>query len=264
VAYTYDRRGSYDRRHARAIPIDKEAVAEFVEGELVPRIMRWLARRPNRDEPIGDVHEFADETFEMWGVNHQRLEFDVFVGARHSTAKGAAVLGGSMNAEDMEIRLFINGALTPNDILVPSKWLNRLAPLRSCTHETCLPFGLYTTMIHEVTHASESVFKQKLQYSPSEVREKGEAAFGPYLNDPGEVRAHMQQVVDEVVRMADRDMIRENAKGKPNPNQALIHMCLMLSTTFGIIEKHLTPHNRSLILKAVFQALEHEGLLFDE
>lgn len=67
---------------------------------------------------------------------------------------------------------------------------NRMQSLSSCTHEHCLPYGLYSILTHEVTHAAESMFR----LDPTYYRGPGVVDETAYVNDPGEVRAFMQQV----------------------------------------------------------------------
>ena len=191
------------------------------------------------------VQDLAHGTFGVEEADGRHSHpVQVVVNARHSSAKGVAVLAGK--SASGRIDLYMNGALSPVDILVPTKWSDRLAPVWECTHETCLAFGLYSLLLHEVTHAAD-VFQKSLGYSPSEVQERGEAAWGSYVNDPGEVRAFMQEVVDVAERHAP--MLKEHVKS----NQQLVNMVLKLSTTWNLIEKHLSSSSKTRILKAVYR-----------
>jgi len=251
-----------ERTATRPIWLDKNELATFVEHRLIPQIERWLRRHPHPDQPIGSAHGIARERMSIDAADQRdSVEIEVEIGAEPSKAKGTAVLSGK--AAGAHITIYMNGALSPNDFLVPTKWTNRMSPIHSCTMLTCLPYGIYSILIHEATHAAESMFMHKLHYSPSEVREKGEAAWGSYINDPVEVRAFMQEIVDDVLRMAKRESIRDHASEQPNPNRALIEIGLKLSTTYNTIAKHLSPRNHNLILKAVYDALDRTNLLLD-
>jgi hypothetical protein len=244
----------------RPIPIDKKYVATFVDGELVPGIVRWLKRHPKQDEPIGAVGRITDAVLSVDEADgRQSHSVTVTVGSVPAKGKFASVLSGA--SRKGEIDLHMNGALSPQEYLAESGMTVRIQPVWSCRYETCLPYGLYSLLIHELTHSAD-VFRGPLRYSPSEVLEKGEAAYGTYLNDPAEVRAFMQQVVDEAVSsMTRNDTLREHAQKKPNPNQALVDLALRMSTTWKIVEKHLDRRNRDKILKAVYDGLDQAGLL---
>jgi hypothetical protein len=251
----------------RPIWLDKQEVVSFV-GRLTDEIVQWAKRQP-QDEPIGNAKGIAhDQLYIDEADGRSGVRIDVYVEARASKAAFAAVLSGQ--ARGSEVTLFLNGAMKARELTPEwssdrsNIWDNtrgRLQPLHSCRYITCLPFGLYSTLIHELTHAADSRFIKDLTYSPSEVREKGEAAWGSYVNDPAEVRAFMQEIVDDAVHTAKNDMLRSHAAKKPNPNQAIVDLALKLSTTWKLIEGHLTTANRTKMLKAVYDGLERHGLL---
>lgn len=239
------------KREARQIPIDKRFIGHFITNDLVPKVTRWLERQP-QNEPIGaqTIGTIArdDITLDM-SDRRNVIRLTVAVGAQMSGHPGAAVLGGAASQNDRVIALYMNGAITPESYL-SSK---RMQLLTECTHEVCLPYGLFSILIHEATHAVDRSLK-KIEYSPSEVMDKGEEAWGPYVNDPNEVRAFMQQVVDEAVRSADK--LKSHFSG-----QKLVNMALRMSTTWSLINKHLNPSNAAKILKAVYVGLDEAGLV---
>jgi hypothetical protein len=248
---------------ARPIPVDKRALQSFVQQQLVPGFEKWVRRQSHQDKPIGNESHITDAILSVEDANgRSSRSVRVTVKAKQATGKYAAVLSGA--SRDGEIDLYVNGALTPADFLPvdnsQAKTLteyrpNRMSPIWECTHETCLPYGLYSILLHEVTHSADRIFKRRLEYSPSEVIEKGEAAWGPYVNDAQEVRAFMQQIVDEVVSAAGK--IADYAK----TNEKLVDLSLKLSTTWKLIEKHLNSRNKKLILKAVYDALDRAEML---
>lgn len=256
---------------SRPIPIDKQDVARFVERELMPGIKSWLARQSDQESPIGKQSGIVEEKIEVQAVDgSETLVAYVLVTAIEATGKYASVLGGSAGWRKWEngearvnITLHMNGALSPAEyLLIPSEGSLskpvRIQPLSSCKHETCLNYGLYSTLIHELTHASESMFKKKLEYKYDRETLRVEDTKA-YVNDPKEVRAFMQQIVDEVERYAQLELIRNHAKGD---NHKLIDMALKLSTTWREINKLWTPANRAKILKAVYTTLAQRELLF--
>ena len=242
---------------SRPIDVDKATLQVFVEQRLVPAIVRWLKRQP-LDEPIGTVESIVTDV--LYGLEEAdgRYTHDVavIVGARASTAKGAAVLAGkssySRGNQRGIVHLFMNGALTPNDLLVASGWTNRLQPISACRTLSCLPYGLYTVLLHEVTH-NVDVFAKPIEYSHEQV-EKDPVAPA-YINDPSEVRAFMQEIVDQTEHAAK--VIAPHVKS----NQDLMDKVLLLSDTWGIIEKSLSRSNRAKILKAVYTNLERVNFL---
>jgi len=250
----------------RPTPIDREEIKSFVTNKLVPAITRWLKRQV-QDQPLGAVSGIVEDDLKIESVDgKETLRASVLVQSKAATGKWASVLGGSSGYRRWQggearvnITLWLNGALSPADYFDtdPMKG-NRLSPLSACTHEHCLPYGLYSILTHEVTHAAESMFTGKqptyYQQGPGGQEVADEVA---YVNDPKEVRAFMQQVVDEVVRMAKKDMIRDHVK----TDRALVDLCLQLSTTWMAIDKHLLSSNRAKILKAVYDGLDKEGLL---
>lgn len=262
---------SYDRRMAaRPIRIDKATIRYAVEKDLVPQIKRWLKRHPHPDQPIGSSARtgLAETNFYADSVDGQeQLRIDVIVIAAASSAKKFPVLGGEAGRRRFEngsavvqVVLWLNGAISPNEYLGtngPDRDLTNFVteyfqPLGECTHETCLPYGLYSILIHEVTHAAEAAFRAPRQYEHDEDHKVKDQKS--YVNDPKEVRAFMQQVVDETVRMAHK--LKEHMNGRQ-----LVDTSLRLSFTWSAIEKDLNARSRKLILTAVYQAFSEAELL---
>lgn len=247
---------------ARPIHLDKREIARFVEHDLVPQIVRRAQRHSRPDEPIGATRGWASSVLTIDSADgRDSSRVPVGVDSEASRADFVAVLGGKSNP-NTGITLYLNGALTPRDLASEE----RNQPLSACRHESCLPYGLYSILLHEATHAAERALPSTRRapgYSPRDVEERGEAAYGPYVNDPQEVRAFLQQIVDEVVHNAKSDDLREHLRRDHHPNRALVDTALALSTTYSIIEKHLTPSNRARILKAVYDAMDRQGLLYD-
>lgn len=250
---------------ARPVPIDKKGIAQFVEKTLMPGIVRWLKHQSNQDEPLGDRTGIIARELEVESVDGKELLLaEVIIKSVGSKGKWAAVLGGSSGSRRWEsgqgrikVTLWLNGALTPADFLVPQPGTDRLQPLSRCTYETCLPYGLYSILIHELTHTAESMFQKVPEYLRGVDNPMAEKPR-EYVNDPQEVRAFMQQVVDEAVKGARH--LRSHAKS----NQWLINYSLRMSTTWKIIEPDMTHANKAKILKAVYEAFEKEGLLLDD
>ena len=246
---------------ARPIFIDKRALATFVQQDLVSDIVRRAERRPERNVPIGSSRGWAASAFPVSAPDDRgSVSVPIAVESEQSRGKFVGVLGGK-TSHDGKVTLYLNGALTPADLVSDE----RMQPVWQCRHESCIPYGLYSILLHELTHAAEALLPTRRgpSYSPTEVRERGEAAYGSYINDPQEVRAFQQQIVDEVIHSAASEL-RGYLQGTPNANRALLDAVLALSTTYSLIEKHLTPSNRARILKSVYDAVERAGLWYSE
>jgi len=251
----------------RPIPIDKWEVAKFVAKELVPDILRWLQRQ-SEDDPIGAVQGIASGVIEIESSDgKETLRAYVYVESKAARGKWAAVLGGSAGKRKWEggearvqVILWLNGALSPKEWFDENPVTGgRLQPYPGCSSERCLAYGLYSILTHELTHAAESMFegREPTYYQRGPGGEQAVTDETAYINDPKEIRAFMQQIVDEALRYATTPMIRDNAKDAKH----LIDLALKLSTTWKAIDPHLTRANRARILKAVYEALNREGLV---
>jgi hypothetical protein len=260
---------TYDYRTAsRPVPIDKKAIANFVESSLVPGIVKWLKRQTNQDEPFSGNKHVYEDVIDVESVDGKEiLAAEVEVITKEAKGKWAAVLGGSSTKREFKhgqgrvyVKLWLNGALAPVDFINPKPQelfgrlfvQNRLEPLNQCTDHKCLAYGLFTILIHELTHAAEAFYTKLPEYYLQTPEGKTVVDWKKYVNSPIEVRSHMQQIVDESLRWGHRLF-----KHKSD----LINISLKLSTTWSVIEKDLTPSNRNKILKAVYTAFEEEGLL---
>jgi hypothetical protein len=196
----------------------------------------------------------------------------VYVHARPAGSKikgvGLAVVGGKAQKysdNTFDIQLFINGDLSPKEYLVPREFFGQPVFDRMGwrnTSLTNLPHGLYMTLMHEVTHIADFLLNERIKqtYSSKEVEGKLDSdpsVLSMYYNDPLEVRAKMQEIADDAVRLAKQ--LRPLVDGS---NQRLMDTILRLSSSWQEIEKELTPRNRALILKAVYTELDDRDLLF--
>ena len=122
-----------------------------------------------------------------------------------------------------------------------------------------------TTLLHEVTHVRDYIRQEDV----IEPERHGEAsrreAFFDYWNSPHEVRARMAQVVYEVLNAlrgtAGPTYIR---RALMHDNQWLVDEVLSKSKTWRRSEGIMTPENRAKVLRAVYRAMEREGLLVQQ
>lgn len=233
-------------RARRPIPVNK-AQAKAVVTELIDSLREWLPKQ--EEAPLGNKHLWMG-----YGGQHVRLKdvqgrwksIDVNVYAVDPGSDYMPVsLGGSFqNGTHPEIHLNINGKLTPSQLLFV---------LGTVEHE------FYSTLIHEMTHASDILLPGTFKVQPGEGVDPSDA----YYNDPNELRAWMQQVVDDVT---SQGWVTLGLKGSLGRNlvkkfpktwrQEAIERALGQSSKWKQIQRHLIPASRKKILQAVYQAME--------
>ncbi len=251
------------RANGRAVPLDKADIEDFVDADLVPDINEFLRTLPP-DAPLGDHHEFVGMYIGL--QSHGTGEhLPVLVKVDSRVNKKTWWLVGSANATKDErghatVYLCLNGRFASSSFLDPQ--VQRTTD--QCEDTSCLPFALYHALIHELTHVKDDEFPHRSKdYVLRD--EKGEfAGVDPklYYADEMEVRAFMQQVVDDVVRCARDKRVHQRAARERNAIEALIKFCLSVSSTWNRMDPHLSPKNRKKVLLAVHSALGSEGLLF--
>ena len=111
---------------------------------------------------------------------------------------------------------------------------------------------LYMLLIHEMTHVAEHLYIHE-----GRPEEGTENRAKRYYNQPHEVRAYMQQIVDHALSMADAPTPK---KRYPKPNDYVMFL-IRTSDRWQRIEPHLSEANKHLIMKAVYQALDEAGKL---
>lgn len=244
---------SYDRRQARRpIPVDKaqarklaQRIVKELPGELRFRaddmqgpINHARGYRPGWVMPVG--------TYLTNDVQGNRVEVPVRVqfkaledwGTRQWVAGGAidTRYWGKGPGSKLALNLYINSAAKVQDLL---------------DHLSDVEDELFSVIIHEATHLMDVL---KHEYNGDE-----DAGTALYYNAPTELRAFMQQTVDEVLREADK-------VGKsggswilgPEPSGDMIANLLERSRTWERIRKQLTPDSTKTILRGVTRALQDE------
>jgi hypothetical protein len=125
-----------------------------------------------------------------------------------------------------------------------------------------------TILLHEFTHIRDVIRPQDV-IDPEKHRHEpggGYDAFVKYFNSPHELRARMSQVVYEVLNVLQHDALGPKLRHyaelqRDNPNEYLVDAALARSKTWRRGEYVWTPENKARILRAVYRALEREGLL---
>lgn len=240
-------------KKARAIPIDKSALRSLTT-RLEKRLSQafTVAMRTKPDDPIRRQEVWARETHDIRNVMGHDLTVDVMVTAGKDRSGGPFVAAGGYGHNRRTNRpvviVKLNGSYSPKEYLpaVDTGMLTR---------------GIYDILIHEMTHAADAALKAKYKTGPASGQYVPDD-ISAYYNDPKEVRAYMQQVVDEVLRYGGkRQNLEKILKLFKGPRHRGIEVVLKNTETWPEIKDHLTDSNKAKILKAVYQALDDEGYL---
>lgn len=114
-------------------------------------------------------------------------------------------------------------------------------------------------LAHEMTHLVEDRVKTVNRPTTKEIPAPLKPAdYREYVNQPHEVRAHMQEVVLEAIPVAKK--LAKHFQGQELVQYLLFKPVTMLYT-WKEIRDDLTPANRKKIVKAVYHALQKEGLV---
>jgi len=107
----------------------------------------------------------------------------------------------------------------------------------------------YSVLIHEATHLADQL--------PRVASDADNEDLKIYYNKPTEVRAFMQQIVDEVV--AHARSIAKDLEGFTDTEQ-LVRLSLERSTTWDRVRPYVNPSNKRKILKAVHGVIDRANL----
>lgn len=243
---------------ARQVPLDHRAIKSFITEVLLPQIKRWLEHQ-DPEKPIGTVKPGRIATGTLTSVAFDRgyqrdLDVTVMIGAEGSSKPGTAVLGGGASLKHQVVHIMLNGAYWPAKMLSEKHW----QPIGSCQSLACVAYSIYSVLIHELTHMAEAWQNKPVTYK---VKREGpglpqETDRNQYLNDPSEVRAFTQEIVEQATRG-----FRHTLRMTGWTLQKRVEFALRFSDTWQMIEKDLTPANRAKIFKALYQELDRSGLL---
>jgi len=239
---------------ARPIPIDKGKVKKLAR-EAAQGLKKNLRFR-DMDEPLFQNRGFNANrwgynigVYETKDVRGQPVNVPVEVDAKEpETWRGPRqyVTGGAVMSRyhgsgrgygsKIGMRLSINYQRTPNELLQNLKAVEQ---------------EMYSVLIHEVTH-----LRDLLTHTPAKA---GGDSGEDYHNKPAEVRAFMQQIVDEVIAYV-HELGRDDGGWlfAGSPTADFVDSTLDKSPTWDRIRRDLNKKNEKLILKAVSQALSRE------
>lgn len=227
------------RLAARAIRLDKGRIRSLSQ-ELQRTLMKVL---PRSDRPIG-VKLWVNAPQSVRSASGEMIDYRLLVRSRPSRGGTQFVLGGGVGpirstgqqAMVIEINSSVSGAMYH----------------RSMAGSDVMAKQLYKLLIHELTHLADpsSDPGSAPAGAGSEVPYEEEMDLHAYYNNSKEVRAHMQEIVDEVERYFTKYPAIADYHGLSKGFQLLMN----LSSTWKEIRGYLTQRNRQLIMKAVHTA----------
>jgi hypothetical protein len=253
---------SYDRRlAARPISIDKGQAKKLAQ-KAARELPKYLKFRP--DDMSGPLSQargyratwgFFVGTYQTTDVMGNPVNVEVEVRAKApKTWRGPRywVTGGSVRSHyqagpkgkavgygsKIGFRLSINSERSPQDLI---------------DHLSDVEKELYSVIIHEATH-----LRDLLTHTPA----AEEPGAKEYYNKPSEVRAFMQQIVDEVLEYLHERGKDEGGWFFYGLDRDFVESALDKSDTWDRIRRELTPQNERLILKGVIRSIQDEWSTF--
>lgn len=222
---------------ARAIRIDKHRAKE-----LAKELERVLARKARGDRPLGKRIIVRGAPYDITTVDGTPLT--IYIRLQSIETESAYLIpGGGVGTASGEKVLVI--------------WVNGSKPAevvgRSARGGKVVESQIYNVLIHELTHAADKFTKG---IGERMTVDDARSDLDTYYNDPGEVRAFMQEVVDEVLQSRGAELW---AAGKFQELFGIskgFEYLLKMSQTWRDISPHLTERNKRLVIKAVAQALD--------
>jgi hypothetical protein len=235
----------------RVIPVDEGRVLELAEALLLP-LGQQLGRLAGRGKAgvgtrIGielPAKTLRDVRGERFGL---RVRGELVVGRRNET-QGTTVPGlGRGKTRGVGVSLEMTearAAVAGSDL---GLWMNIWVPV------------VADILLHELTHARDdlpALRPQEQVYAGEQDPERRRA----YFNRPDEVRAHLQQIVREVLTTELPGEQLEKLSRSTRPGQQ-VEMLLAWSPTWEHVQPWLTEQNKRHVRWNVAQALAEHGKL---
>ncbi len=235
---------------SKPTPIDKPALHDYTEM-LTYDILEAAreAQTAHDGDYIDDVDVLLESEFGVADVKTKAWKtFPVIVRSVVQSEKinqGALVIGAGAGEVDGRfiVEIVIEGAYT---------W-QKLKELRYY-----LVKDLYTALLHELTHAADHAYDNETAAlgRPPYMAKDGTLDDAEYWNDPREIRAFLQEVVDEALARAET-FVRTHRGDNFTRDQVLeyVYGGKMWKQT----AEFMNERNRAKILKAVYTALVDAG-----
>jgi len=217
---------------ARAIRLDKRRIKE-----LAKELEAVLARKSWPGDSLGNRMVVPSAPYDVRTVDGSTLTVYVRVQAQETASPYYVIDGGyGLSRRDKLpfVVVNVNGSM-------PAEQLRQAAKARQVQNQ------LYPVLLHEMTHAADKYTKGVgSRMNIEEVK----GNLNTYYNDPTEVRAYMQEVVDEI---EGRNWATFQSTFGPGKGMEYL---LKTSPTWQEVSPHWTERNKRLVIKAVVQALD--------
>ncbi len=232
-------------RLARVIPVDKTVVrqlAKSLNDDLLREFKLASRQTKNLAKSLRDIRSvwLQDETevTDVRGLEKAvKIVFRVLPG-RDSTLMTSAAVGTTSHGPVLVVDL--SGGWTLEEALDAMSFRHGVDA------------RLYDLLLHEITHLIDVLRKPEYASQHGDVSDEK-----AYYNDPAEVRAYMQTVVDEISYHKDRLAKLLKVFGP----QKGMQMILNLSKTWVQISPIWTPSNKKKVIKSVYQFMGSTGAL---
>lgn len=213
---------------ARAIRVDKSGIKDLSRD-----LAKLIYRKTDGQSPLGDTTiNRKPIPYVVRGVDGSVISTSVILKAEVGSG-GPYVLSGAMGRYrgDPIVIVYINGST-----VIPKNTAGVLEK------------QLYPVLLHELTHVADKFKGRGPAHDMSQDEAQGSAK---YYNDPGEVRAYMQEIVDEL-----EDKVKHLGKlQKAFGMTKGIEYLLKSSDTWQEVSPHWTESNKRKVIKTVVQMI---------
>lgn len=217
---------------ARAIRIDKGRIKELAkELEVV------ISRKARGPRPLGNRVLVPAAPYDVRAVDGSTINVYIRLNAIETDSGYYVVDGGygfHTRYQAPIVIVNVNGSMVAEELGAAAK-----------AHQ--IQRQLFPVLLHELTHAAD---KYTSGVGAEMTRDKARGNED-YYNHPSEVRAYMQEVVDEV---QSRAKFWPKFQKMFGPSKGVMNL-LKFSPTWGEVSPYWTEKNQRLVIKAVVQAL---------
>jgi len=220
---------------SRPIRLDKSAIRRLIDT-LLKKLDRKLSRMDD-DEPLGRM-QIAKVPFKVEGTSGKDIQLVVVLRSKPSSSP-FPVTGGGMGT----LR-----ATGKTAIVVELNGRYQVSFYKGSPDGSMLHDGLWNALLHELTHVADE-YREKVEETTTHVKTEDELDPKWYYNQGSEVRAYMQEVVDQVLDVLPKFQ-------KTFDDKTSLVYALKFSETWGEVKEHLTPRNKKKVLGAVWSAIQ--------